>query len=380
MDAAYQYTGSFTGTWTTLSNVITAINTNTISRLAIGNPITGNGIPIGATITAVDVPGQNVTISATPVRAGTTATLSIMTVIDVPADSNGFTDCDFYNTGTNTTYVHFSEKDGNGAQVKNNLVRRTKFRGSPTGGASGSNAIVQGTGNKIDNCTFDLGNIFVATGVLGNTITNNTLSNGQIVGSLGNAPDTSNMIYGNTIGGNRTATNLLLRQVGYRNRGLIVVPSTNTTANTPLQDGSVNLTRVVPIKGFTLSSIVRFSFMAFITGATGATKSIRLVHIEGRSSPVTTEIFLLTVGTNLTGEVIIEGEIRCMGTGDGTGQLRAFGLIKAPSQDIPFSKQLTGLSLETYSQSFGVQSWFSASDSSNMAFWKVEFNAIVPEY
>jgi hypothetical protein len=120
--------------------------------------------------------------------------------------------------------------------------------------------------------------------------------------------------------------------------------------------------------------------MGYITGATGATKNIRLVHTENSASPPTTEIFLLTVGTNLTGEVIIEGEIRCMGIGVGTGQLRAFGLIKAPSQDIPFSKQLTGLSLENYSQSFGIQSWFSASDSSNMAFWKVEFNAIVPEY
>jgi hypothetical protein len=125
--------------------------------------------------------------------------------------------------------------------------------------------------------------------------------------------------------------------------------------------------------------------MGFITGVTGATKNIRLVHTENSGSPPTTEIFLLTVATNLTGEIVIEGEIRCMGIGVGTGgvgtgQLRAFGLIKAPSQDVPFSKQLTGLSLENYSQSFGVQSWFSASDNSNMAFWKVEFNAIVPEY
>jgi phage-related protein len=376
---SYNGRSSFAGTYNTGSQTITAITSTSINYLANGQTITGTGIPPLATITGVNVGALTITISAFPTKNVTAGTLSTMPTIDVPVDSNEFVDCEFYSSGTFTLYTGLSEKDGTGTQVTNNKIRRTKFRGVPIGGATGNNLIIQGSGNILDDVSIDSGNILIATGIAGNTVQNCTLP-GQIVGSLGNAPDTSNMFFNNQVGGNKTAAYKLLRQVGYRSRGLNTVPSANTTANTPLQDGSVNLIRTVPANGFIVSSVVKFSIMGFIAGATGATKSIRLVHIEGQSSPVTTEIFLLTVATNLTGEIIIEGEIRCMGTGGGAGQLRAFGLIKAPSQDIPFSKQLTGLSLETYSQSFGVQSWFSASDSSNMAFWKVEFNAIVPEY
>lgn len=59
---------NYTGTLSTISNVITGVSSTT--GLVLGMPVTGTGIPAGATITAIDSGLGTVTLSATPTANG----------------------------------------------------------------------------------------------------------------------------------------------------------------------------------------------------------------------------------------------------------------------------------------------------------------------